>query len=137
MFGHDVVSNADLMFGHDPTFPNSIKWSKTSLSSQPLDAHTVEGPKVTHPLSLSPSLPLSLFPSPSPSLSALLTEKEVDFLEIDVSDKSLRDAMIEQANGRRTVPQIFLGDLHVGGYDELSRMEEQGELDGQLDKGVF
>ena len=54
------------------------------------------------------------------------------FDEIDVSsDDDLRMKMIEES-GRRTVPQIFINDVPIGGYDELRALEEQGELDRLL-----
>ena len=63
----------------------------------------------------------------------LLTRKGAQFTEIDVSaDPSLRAAMTTRANGRRTVPQIFIGATHVGGCDDLHDLEAQGKLDGLL-----
>lgn len=63
----------------------------------------------------------------------LLTSKKISFEETDVSrDPALRQAMTQRANGRRTVPQIFVGDTHVGGYDELAAMEQAGGLDPLL-----
>lgn len=63
----------------------------------------------------------------------LLSRKEVAFEEIDVSAKpDLRAAMIQRAGGRRTVPQIFIDDEHVGGWDELSALERAGKLDAML-----
>lgn len=64
---------------------------------------------------------------------ALLTRKGVAFENIDVSgDPELRAAMTQRANGRRTVPQIFIGELHVGGYDDLSALDRAGKLDALL-----
>jgi glutaredoxin 3 len=63
---------------------------------------------------------------------ALLDQKGVPYEEIDVSDPGTRQSMIERANGRRTVPQIFIGDRHVGGYDDLSQLERRGQLDPLL-----
>ena len=63
---------------------------------------------------------------------ALLVEKGVDFTEIGVLDPDLREKMTERAHGRRTVPQIFVGDTHVGGYDDLAALERQGGLDPLL-----
>ena len=63
---------------------------------------------------------------------ALLNRKGVQFHEIDVSDPLLRRAMMEKANGRRTVPQIFIGDRHVGGSDELHDLDRRGQLDPLL-----
>ena len=61
---------------------------------------------------------------------ALLKRKGVDFTEIDVSgDFELREKMIERANGRMTVPQIFIGETHVGGSDDLHALERAGKLD--------
>ena len=55
------------------------------------------------------------------------------FTEMDVSrDPELRQAMMKRANGRHTVPQIFIGGAHVGGYDELAALERQGKLDPLL-----
>ena len=44
----------------------------------------------------------------------------------------VRMAMVQRANGRRTVPQIFIGDTHVGGYDDLAALERRGQLDPLL-----
>ncbi|MFE3836557.1 glutaredoxin 3 [Pseudogemmobacter sonorensis] len=63
----------------------------------------------------------------------LLTRKGVAFTEIDVSaDPELRAAMTRRAQGRRTVPQIFIGDIHVGGSDDLHEIEREGRLDALL-----
>jgi glutaredoxin 3 len=59
----------------------------------------------------------------------LLTQKQVVFSEINVEDKSeLREEMIARSN-RRTVPQIFIGDKHIGGCDDLFELDRSGELD--------
>ena len=60
---------------------------------------------------------------------ALLTRKGVAFTEIDASPGSVRQAMIQRANGRTTVPQIFIGATHVGGSDDLHELEYEGRLD--------
>ncbi|MCZ8334264.1 MAG: glutaredoxin 3 [Rhodobacteraceae bacterium] len=63
----------------------------------------------------------------------LLTKKGVAFTEIDVSrDPDLRDAMTTRAQGRRTVPQIFIGGTHVGGCDDLHALDADGKLDPML-----
>lgn len=69
---------------------------------------------------------------------ALLKQKGVEhYQEIDVSaDAALRDAMIEKAGGRRTVPQIFIGQTHVGGYDDLAAMNRDGSLDRLLEEAA-
>ena len=54
---------------------------------------------------------------------ALLKRKGVDFTEIDVSGHAERQAMIERATGAMTVPQIFIGPVHVGGCDDLHALE--------------
>jgi glutaredoxin 3 len=64
---------------------------------------------------------------------ALLKKKGVPFEEIDVfMDPDARDAMEARSGGRRTVPQIFVGDRHVGGCDELHALEAAGRLDPLL-----
>lgn len=64
---------------------------------------------------------------------ALLREKNVRFDEVDVgAEPHLRAAMTQRANGRRTVPQIFIGDIHVGGCDDLFDLERAGKLDSLL-----
>jgi glutaredoxin 3 len=65
---------------------------------------------------------------------ALLTQKGQSFTEITVEDTGLRAHMIARANGRRTVPQIFIGDTHVGGYDDMAALERRGGLDPLLAK---
>lgn len=60
----------------------------------------------------------------------LLSSKGYPYEEIDVSfDADLREAMVQKAGGRRTVPQIFIGETHVGGFDDLSALDRQGKLD--------
>ncbi|WP_246449302.1 glutaredoxin 3 [Paracoccus amoyensis] len=64
---------------------------------------------------------------------ALLNQKGVSFDEINVAaDPQLRDDMMQRANGRRSVPQIFIGDVHVGGSDDLYDLERDGKLDQML-----
>ncbi|MBI3676140.1 MAG: glutaredoxin 3 [Proteobacteria bacterium] len=64
---------------------------------------------------------------------ALLKKKGVDFDEIDVfMDCDGRSAMQEKAGGCHSVPQIFIGDRHVGGCDDLYELERAGELDPLL-----
>ena len=64
----------------------------------------------------------------------LLAAKGVDFDEIDVMmDPVKRQEMIERS-GRRTVPQIFIDDRHVGGYDDLAAMDRAGNLDPLLEQ---
>jgi glutaredoxin 3 len=63
---------------------------------------------------------------------ALLKRKGVAFKEIDASNGSERQSMIQRANGKMTVPQIFIGPVHVGGCDELHALERAGELDALL-----
>ena len=59
----------------------------------------------------------------------LLLRNNLEFKEIDISTKDgLRDEMIKKANGKRTIPQIFFDDHHVGGYVELRELEKKGEL---------
>lgn len=63
----------------------------------------------------------------------LLSRKGVDFREIDVTgNEQMRQEMTERANGRTTVPQIFIGAVHVGGCDELYALDEAGRLDALL-----
>jgi glutaredoxin 3 len=64
---------------------------------------------------------------------ALLKRKGVSYNEIDVgADMELREKMIERSNGRMTVPQIFVGAVHVGGNDDLQALERAGKLDPLL-----
>lgn len=64
---------------------------------------------------------------------ALLGQKGVQFDEIKIDEQpELRPAMIERANGRTTVPQIFIGDTHVGGCDDLFALENAGTLNSML-----
>ena len=63
----------------------------------------------------------------------LLKRKGVTHQEIRVdTDDSARDLMLERAKGRRSVPQIFIDGVHVGGCDDLYALESAGKLDGML-----
>ncbi len=64
---------------------------------------------------------------------ALLRSKGAEFQEIDVlADAEARAEMEERANGRKSVPQIFVGETHIGGYDDLYALDSAGELDPLL-----
>ena len=64
---------------------------------------------------------------------ALLGRKGVNFTEFDVGAEPERRAeMVQRAKGRQTVPQIFIGDTHVGGSDDLHALERAGKLDPLL-----
>ena len=63
---------------------------------------------------------------------ALLKRKAVAFTEIMVDQDSAQRAEMEQRSGRRTVPQIFIGAIHVGGFQEIYRLERDGQLDALL-----
>lgn len=62
----------------------------------------------------------------------LLKKKGVAFEDIPVSDNAELRAAMEQRSGRRTVPQIFINDEPIGGFDELYAMDQRGELDTLL-----
>ncbi len=64
----------------------------------------------------------------------LLLRNNLNYNEIDISTKEgLRDEMTKRANGRRTIPQIFFDDYHVGGYQELRELEKTGKLISSLE----
>jgi glutaredoxin 3 len=66
----------------------------------------------------------------------LLKRKGVAYDEIDVGSAiERREEMVQRANGRMTVPQIFIGDIHVGGNDDLQALERAGKLDALLANG--
>ena len=63
----------------------------------------------------------------------LLQSKGVRFEEFDVdANPTLRNEMTQRSGGRRTVPQIFIDDRHIGGSDELVALEREGRLSGML-----
>ena len=63
----------------------------------------------------------------------MLTKKNVPFVETNLTLEPIkRSEMIERSNGRSSVPQIFISNMHVGGYDEISQLEKSGRLDAIL-----
>lgn len=65
----------------------------------------------------------------------LFERKGATVREIKIDeDMAERDVMLKRSGGRRTVPQIFIGDRHVGGYDELAALDRAGQLDPLLGK---
>ena len=63
----------------------------------------------------------------------LLTRNNATFEEINIASKEgLMEEMINKANGKRTVPQIFIDDYHVGGYQELRELEKENKLQDLL-----
>ena len=64
---------------------------------------------------------------------SLLDAKGAEYTDFEIDkNPELRDVMIERANGGSTVPQIFIGDTHVGGCDDLFALESAGKLDSLL-----
>lgn len=65
---------------------------------------------------------------------ALLQEKGVEFEDIDITDNEdeMRDKLGKLTGGRTTVPQIFINNLHVGGYTDLKELDDSGKLDELL-----
>ncbi len=63
----------------------------------------------------------------------LLTKKSVEFIEYSIDgDEQARAKMAVRANGRRSVPQIFINDQHIGGCDDIHALDAQGKLDPLL-----
>ena len=63
----------------------------------------------------------------------LLTRNKVEYKEIDISKvDGAMDEMISKANGKRTIPQIFFDDHHIGGYDEARALEKENKLQDLL-----
>lgn len=62
----------------------------------------------------------------------LLEQKNVEFTDIRIDIDTDRRGEMQQRSGRTSVPQIFIGDYHVGGCDDLFALEQQGELDNKL-----
>lgn len=62
----------------------------------------------------------------------LLQRKNAKFTEISVEDDKIKEEMIRKSGGRMTVPQIFIGNTHVGGCDDLYDLDKKGELDEML-----
>ena len=63
----------------------------------------------------------------------LLSKKKVDYMEFDIAvDPSKMKEMQERTKGARTIPQIFIGETYVGGYNELKALEVAGKLNSLL-----
>jgi glutaredoxin 3 len=63
----------------------------------------------------------------------LLLARGIPYQEVDLTgDDAAREDLVRLAGGRRTVPQIFIGSTHVGGYSDLVRVDAEGKLDGLL-----
>ena len=59
----------------------------------------------------------------------LLTKKNIPYKEVNIAlDEVKREEMLKKSNGKRTIPQIFIENFHVGGYEELRALEKKGEL---------
>ena len=64
----------------------------------------------------------------------LLKRKNIQFTEYNIAeDETKREEMFRKANGAKTIPQIFIGEHHVGGNDELQALESEGKLNALLD----
>jgi glutaredoxin 3 len=62
----------------------------------------------------------------------LLSKKQIEFEDLPVGSTGISWSELEQMTGRDTVPQIYIGELHVGGYDDLAALNRSGELDKLL-----
>ncbi len=63
---------------------------------------------------------------------ALLDVKDIDYNEVDVTADGVKKAEMIERSGRRTVPQIFINDRHIGGHDDLVALDQAGVLDQLL-----
>ena len=64
----------------------------------------------------------------------LLKRKNIQFTEYNIAkDEAKREEMFKKSNGAKTIPQIFIGEHHVGGNDELQALESEGKLNALLD----
>ena len=117
------------------------EWRHCPPSPFPFDRHPAPAadsycPSATDSLGSEPMPPIIIYTTVScpycVQAKRLLDRKGVPYSEIDVTrDPERRNAMI-QASGRRTVPQIFIGEQSIGGFDELYELEQSGALDGML-----
>lgn len=63
----------------------------------------------------------------------LLASKNVEFTEYHAGeDEDLKTEMLNRSNGRRTFPEIFINDKHIGGFDDMNALEQDGKLDELL-----
>lgn len=63
----------------------------------------------------------------------LISSKGQKYTELDIThDDDARAELVTKANGQRTVPQIFINDQHIGGFDDLAALDKKGELDALL-----
>ena len=63
----------------------------------------------------------------------LLKRNNIPYNEINVAlEEEKREEMLNKSNGKRTIPQIFFNELHIGGYEELRALEKKGELDNLI-----
>jgi glutaredoxin 3 len=64
---------------------------------------------------------------------SLLKNKKVDFIEYNIDGNEIaRNEMSKRANGKRSLPQIFINDVHIGGCDDIHALDRQGKLDQML-----
>lgn len=80
--------------------------------------------------------PVHIYTSPTcgfcHAAKRMLSAKGVKFTEIDVSRDAMKKQQMMQKTGRRTVPQIYIGKTHVGGFDDMNALEQAGKLDSLL-----
>ena len=63
----------------------------------------------------------------------LLKRNNIPYKEINIAlEERKREEMLKKSNGKRTIPQIFFNELHIGGYEELRALEKKGELDNLI-----
>ena len=64
----------------------------------------------------------------------LLNKKKINYEEIDIGyDDKKKEEMLKKSNGARTIPQIFIGEKHIGGYVELRALDRDGKLNSLLE----
>jgi glutaredoxin 3 len=82
--------------------------------------------------------PITLYSTPTcpycVSAKELLSRLGYSYQEVDVSNPEDRMALVSKANGRKTVPQIFVGDVHVGGFDDLQALVSQDGLKALVER---
>src|SRR3954470_13438352 len=116
--------------------PRSTSWSSPGLSTRcepPYSVFAAFSPPGVEALPASVEVYTTPYCPYCVAAKDLLRRKGVDFIEINVAgDRTQRARMVERASGRVTVPQIFIGETHVGGCDDLYALDDAGALDPLL-----
>ena len=111
-----------------------LSFTHLVINGDSIEVNDLEGRKEGKLITLTTELALKykIADGIQETFEELLIVLELEDAEIKITDEKTKDEMMKKSGGRMTVPQIFIDEKHIGGFDDLNALDKKGELDKLL-----